>query len=178
MRTTKYPAYHLGKLIGSQHPVGLDHFSLAVYPLRLDSVEPRTLLGQQAADDPHSLSALFDFSVVRSEPASDLPAEMCQLALSQMSTTTFLLISWSFLRLHSSNWVVMELMGLPPRSAATSDRLRAHMECVAGEGFGLGIVFGECWRRRRGLLSSEKLLREGNATRLNQHSSKKPTVQV
>jgi hypothetical protein len=97
MRTTKYPAYHLGKLIGSQQPVGLDHFSLAVYPLRLDSVESRTLLGQQAADDPNSLSALFDFSVVRSEPASDLPAEMCQLALSQMSTTTFLPISWSFL---------------------------------------------------------------------------------
>jgi hypothetical protein len=76
MRTIEDPTNPLGKLIGSQQPVGLDHFSLAVYPLRLDGVEPRTLLGQQAADDPHSLCALFDFSVVRSKPASDLPADL------------------------------------------------------------------------------------------------------
>src|SRR5918994_7643609 len=76
MRTTKCPTYPLGELIGSQQPLGLDHFSLAVYPLPLDGVEPRTLLGQKKAYDPHSLSALFDFSVVRSEQASDLPADV------------------------------------------------------------------------------------------------------
>ena len=76
MRTIEDPTNPLGKLIGSQQPVGLDHFSLAVYPLGFYGVEPRTLLGHKAAYDPHSLCALFDFSVVRSEPASDLPADL------------------------------------------------------------------------------------------------------
>ena len=84
MWTTNNPAYPIGKLIGSQQPVGLDHLALAVYPLRLDGVEPRTLLGQKAAYDPHSLFAPFDFSVVRSEPAPD-SLQTCQLALSHGS---------------------------------------------------------------------------------------------
>jgi hypothetical protein len=72
MRTIEDSADPLGKLVSSQKTVRFDDLALAVYPLRLDGVEPRTLLRQQAAHDPYSTAALFDFSVVLAEPAPDL----------------------------------------------------------------------------------------------------------
>jgi hypothetical protein len=36
----------------------------------------------------------------------------------------------------------------------------------------------DCWMRRSGLPSSEKLLKVGKDTLLHQHSSSKPTAQV
>jgi hypothetical protein len=36
----------------------------------------------------------------------------------------------------------------------------------------------DCWMRRKGFPSSEKLLKVGKATLLHQHSSRKPTAQV
>src|SRR5215211_8641978 len=46
-----------------------------MYPFGLHSVEPRALLGQQTADDPHSLLlALFQSPVAPTDPPSDLPA--------------------------------------------------------------------------------------------------------
>src|SRR5215207_7414324 len=76
MRTTKDPADSIGKLVSSQQPIGLNHFSLAVDPLGLYGIQPRTLLGQQTAYDPHSLSALFDLAVMFSQPAPDLPGDV------------------------------------------------------------------------------------------------------
>ncbi len=76
MRATKDPANPLCEFISSQKTIGLDHFPLAVNPFRLYRVQPRTLLGQQATDDPHSASALFDFSVVLPEPPPDLPGDV------------------------------------------------------------------------------------------------------
>src|SRR5829696_578778 len=72
MRTTKDPANSVGELVSSQQSVGFYDLALAVYPLGLYGIEPRTLLGQQAAHYPHCAPALFEFSVVRSEPAPDL----------------------------------------------------------------------------------------------------------
>jgi hypothetical protein len=60
--------------------------------------------------------------------------EVCQLALSQMRTSTFLPISSSFSRLHSRNWVVES----QPRLIELGQ-----IEPVAGDGFGLGIVFSD-----------------------------------
>jgi hypothetical protein len=75
MRTIEDPTNPLGELVSAQRiALRLHYFALASLPTWVYGVEPRTLLGQQAADDPHSLCALFDFSVVRSEPASDLAA--------------------------------------------------------------------------------------------------------
>jgi hypothetical protein len=53
-----------------------------------------------------------------------------------------------------------------------------HIEPVTGDGFGVGIVFSDRLldERRKGSPSSEKLLRVGNASRLHQHSSQKPTA--
>src|SRR5918994_1637638 len=72
MWTTKYPANSVCELVSSQQSVGFYDLALAMYPLRLYGIEPRTLLGQQAAHDPHSALALLNFSVVRTEPAPDL----------------------------------------------------------------------------------------------------------
>ena len=72
MRTTKDPAYPIRELISSQQPLGLNHFPLAINPFGLYGVEPRTLLGQKAAYDPHSTATVFDSAVILAEPASDL----------------------------------------------------------------------------------------------------------
>src|SRR5918995_3321077 len=75
VRTSKCRAYSVGQLIGTKQTVGFDHFSLAMYPFGLHSVEPRALLGQQTADDPHPLLlALFQSPVALADPPSDLPA--------------------------------------------------------------------------------------------------------
>src|SRR3712207_6557453 len=72
MRTTEDPANSVGELVSSQQSVGLYDLALAVCPLGLYGVEPRTLLRKKAAHDPHSAPALLDFPVVLSEPAPDL----------------------------------------------------------------------------------------------------------
>src|SRR5215207_774116 len=45
-------------------------------PIGLYGIEPLTLLRKKATHDPYSASALFDFSVVRSELLSNLPGDM------------------------------------------------------------------------------------------------------
>ena len=72
MRTTEDPANPIGERVSSQHSVGFDYFALAVNPLGLYGIQPRTLLGQKAAYDPHSFAAPFDLAVVRTEPPPHL----------------------------------------------------------------------------------------------------------
>src|SRR5215211_2175556 len=72
MRTIEDSADPLCQLVSCEQPVGLDNLSLAVNPFGLHRVQPRALLGQKAAYDPHSTAAVFDFSVVRGDPPSDL----------------------------------------------------------------------------------------------------------
>jgi hypothetical protein len=78
VRTTEDPADPLGELVSSQKTLGLDHFALAVNPFGFDGVQPRTLLGQRAAHDPHSglASTVFDLAVMFPEPAPDLLGDM------------------------------------------------------------------------------------------------------
>src|SRR5215204_6267525 len=113
VRKIEDPAYPIRKLISSQQTVRFHDLALAVNPLGLDGVKPRTLLRKKAADDPHPASALLDFAVVSSEPAPDLPGDVPAGALSQMRTTTFFPAASSFSQHHRRNWVVMELTGLP-----------------------------------------------------------------
>src|SRR5215210_9273811 len=72
MRTVEDRAYSLGQLVSCEQPVGLHNLALAMNPLGLHRVEPRALDGQKAAYNPHSTAAAFDYSVVRSDPLSDL----------------------------------------------------------------------------------------------------------
>src|SRR5215213_3004181 len=78
MRTPEDPTHSVSEFVSTKQFVGLDDFALAVNPLRLDRIEPRTLLGQKATYNPHSSfsSALFDFSVVLAEPSPRLTAYM------------------------------------------------------------------------------------------------------
>src|SRR5947209_9051694 len=72
MWTIEDPADSIGELISAQKVLGLYNFSLAVHPLRFDGVQPRTLLGQQAAYDPHTFAAVFDLAIVPTKPPPEL----------------------------------------------------------------------------------------------------------
>src|SRR5918993_4278836 len=72
MRTVEDSADSLGQLVSREQPLGLYDLALAMDPLGLHIVEPRALDGQKAAYDPHSLAAVLDLTVVRSDPPSDL----------------------------------------------------------------------------------------------------------
>jgi transposase len=70
VRTPECRADSLGQLVGTEHSIGLYNLALAVDPLGLYRIEPRALLWQQAAYDPHPLAAAFNLSVVRGDPLS------------------------------------------------------------------------------------------------------------
>jgi hypothetical protein len=74
--TTKRPAHPVGQFVGAQYSIELHDLALAMNPFGLDGVQPRTLLRQQATDDPHPTAALLHFSVVFAQPSSDLPADV------------------------------------------------------------------------------------------------------
>ncbi len=134
MRATENPANPLGKLVGAEQPLELDHLALAVDPLLgLYGVQPRALLGQQTAYDPHSsfAAALFDLTRLCFPSQRLTSLEMCQLALSQMRSRTFLPRASSFSQLlHWRNRVVIPLTGPPSTnlihvwSQALADRAR------------------------------------------------------
>src|SRR5215204_5409205 len=115
MRTTEDPANPLGKLVSAQQTLGLEHFSLAVNPLGLYGVKPRTLLGHKT-----KLTILTPaFSPLFLTQRLCLPSqrltslETCQLALSQIRSRTFLPAASSFSEHHERNCVVMLLTGRP-----------------------------------------------------------------
>jgi hypothetical protein len=76
VRTIEDTTNHIGKFVCSKQSIGLYNFSLAVHPLRLDSVQPRALYGQKTAHDPNPLAALFDMAVVFAEPSPHLFADV------------------------------------------------------------------------------------------------------
>jgi hypothetical protein len=72
MRTVEDQAYALSQLVSCEQSVRLYNLALTVNPLGFHRVEPRALFGQKAAYDPHSTAAVFDLTVVRVDPRSDL----------------------------------------------------------------------------------------------------------
>src|SRR3712207_7246072 len=106
MRTTKYPAYSVGELVSSQQSVGFDDLALGVYPLRLYGIEPRTLLGSRQLTilTPRSLFLTSRLCFPNQRLTS---LEMCQLALSQIRSSTLLPAASSFSQHHERNRVVM-----------------------------------------------------------------------
>jgi hypothetical protein len=72
MRTVEDSADPIRQLVSREQPFRLYHLALSMNPLGLHRVEPRALFGQKAAYDPHSISAVFDLTVVRGNPLSDL----------------------------------------------------------------------------------------------------------
>jgi hypothetical protein len=72
MRTVEDRADPICQLVSREQPLGFYDLALAMNPLGLHRVEPGALDGQKAAYDPHSLAVVFDLTVVRSDPPSDL----------------------------------------------------------------------------------------------------------
>src|SRR5918993_962265 len=142
MWTTEYPADPIRELVCSQQTLGFYDLALAVYPLGLYGVKPRTLLGQKAAYDPHSAAAVLDTAIVLAEPAPDLLGDVPGGVVPDQKHD---LLSTRF-----------ELLQAPPEKLR---RYRTHrpavdesqprlidlwkVESVAGDGLRLGIVFGE-----------------------------------
>src|SRR5215216_1694384 len=94
--------YPIRELISFQQPLGLNHFPLAMNPFGLYGAEPRTLLGQKATHNPHpSPLCLTRRLCLPNQRLSSL--EVCQLVLSQMTTSTFLPISSSLWAHHDRN---------------------------------------------------------------------------
>src|SRR5918999_6480671 len=77
MRATEGRAYPLGQLMGAEQTVRLHHPTLAVNPLGLYRFEPRALLWQLAAYDPHALLATFlHLPIVLAYPPPNLLAHV------------------------------------------------------------------------------------------------------
>jgi hypothetical protein len=72
MRTVEDRADPICQLLSREQPLGLYDLALAMDPLGFHRVVPGALLGQKAAHDPHSTAAVFDSSVVRGDPPSEL----------------------------------------------------------------------------------------------------------
>src|SRR5215213_11813668 len=141
MRRTENPAYPIRKLVGSKQPVWLNHFALAVYPLRLYGVQPRTPLRKKATHDPHSASALLDSAVVSSEPAPDLPGDMPARVVpdeeQNLLADLFELLQAPLKELGRYGTDGPSVNEAQPRIADLWQ-----VESVAGDGFRLGIVLG------------------------------------
>src|SRR5215204_1573047 len=144
VRTAKNRANALGQLVGRQQPLGLYHLALAMDPLRLNRVEPRALLGQKAAYAPHSpfAPAVFDFSVVRGDPLSDLFGDVPGSVVPDQNPNP---LAGRFKLFAAPR---KEAGGYPAHGAAIHEaqpdlfELR-HQQPIAGDGFGIEVVLGD-----------------------------------
>src|SRR5215217_682572 len=143
MRTIERPADPVGELVGPEHAVELDYFPFSVYPLGLDSVQPRTLLGEEVAYDPHPTAALFDAAVVPPAPSPHLFGDVPARVVPDEQQSLFAR------RLEPFAAPRKELRGYGTHGPAVHEpqpRLAADLgqvEPVAGDGLGVGIVLGD-----------------------------------
>ena len=144
MRTIEDTTNPLGELVSAQRiiAVGLDHFSLAVYPLGFYGVQPRAVFGQQAAYDPHSFSTLFDMAVVSSEPAPDLFGDVPRSVVPD-EDHNFLSRRLELLQAPRKEWRCYGTDGPPIHEPDPRLVELGHIEPVAGDGLRLGVVFGD-----------------------------------
>src|SRR5215213_1454403 len=112
VRTSEGRAHPLGQLVGRQQPVGLDDLALAVDPLRLHRIEPRTFLGQKAGQDAYPAPAPFDFPVMGAYPAAHLMACVPTGVVPNQDQNP-LAERFKLSAAHSRKRVVMELTGRP-----------------------------------------------------------------
>src|SRR5215210_5725847 len=142
MRTTENLTDPVGELVSTKQTVGLDHFSLAVDPLGLYGVEPRALLGQQAAYDPDPTPALFDLAVMLAEPVPDLaayvPASVVPDEEQDLLTNCFKLLTTP--SEEPSCYAAHRAIIQEPYPRLIKFR---HIEPVTRDGFGIGVVFGD-----------------------------------
>src|SRR5215211_4498434 len=142
MQTVKDRAYSLGQLVSCEQPLGLYNLALAMNPVGLHRVEPRTLLGQKAAYDPHSRAAVFDLTVVRGNPPSYLFGDVPGSVLPDQNPYPLA--------------CRLELLAAPRKEAGSYPAHGAaihkaqphllelrHIKPVAGDGLRIGIILGD-----------------------------------
>src|SRR3712207_6593435 len=142
MRTIEDPADPICQLVSREQPVGLDHLALAVDPLGLYGRQPRALLGQKAAYDPHSAATLFDSAVVRGDPFSNPFGGVPASVVPDQNPHP---LAYSFELLTAPR---KEAGGYPahgPTIHEAQPHLLAlrHVEPVAGDGLRIGVFFSD-----------------------------------
>src|SRR5215212_4728341 len=142
MRTVEDPTDPIGKLVSTKQSIRLNHFALAVNPLGLYGVQPRTLLGKKAAYDPHSAPAPLDLLVMFSEPSSHLAAYVPACVVPD-EDQHFLASSFELLRAPPEKLSRYRAHGPPIHEPQPHIIEFGQVESVAGDGLGLGIVFGD-----------------------------------
>src|SRR5215213_9371930 len=143
MRTVEDSADPIRQLVSPQQPVRLDNLALAMNPLGLPRVEPRALLGQKAAYDPHSTAAVFDFSVVRGNPPSDLFGDVPGSVVPDQYPNPLLacrLKPFAAPRKEAGGYVAYRTTIHEAHPHLLQLR---HIKPVARDGFGIRIVFGD-----------------------------------
>ena len=76
MITAKCGAHSIRQFLGRQGASWFCHSPLAVHPLGLDRIRPRTLDGQQTHQDAHAFSCPFDLAIVFTDPVAYRMADM------------------------------------------------------------------------------------------------------
>src|SRR5918998_1176923 len=141
MRTTQDSANSVGEFVSPQQSVGFDDLALAVNPFRLDGIEPRTLLGQKAAYDPHPFAAVLDAAVLLSQPAphlfGDVPAGVVPDEKQHFLAYRFELLQAPLKKLSRYGTEGPPIYEPQPRIVEFGQ-----VETVAGYGLRLGVVFG------------------------------------
>src|SRR5215213_4893596 len=142
VRTVEDRADPIFQLVSRQQPVGLYDLALAMDPLGLHRVEPRALGGQKAAYDPHSLAAVFDSSVVRGDPPSDLFGDVPGSVVPDRHPN-LLARRLKFLAAPRKKAGGYGAHGALIHQAQPYLLELRHIESVAGDGLRVGIVLGE-----------------------------------
>src|SRR5215216_7404357 len=141
MWTVEDPADPICQLVSREQPVGLYDLALAMDPLGLYWVEPRALLRQEAAYDPHPRATFFDPPVVRGNPGAHLFGSMPASVIPDQNPHP-LACSLELLAAPCK-----EAGGYPAHGAAIHEahphllKLR-QVEPVAGDGLRIGVIFG------------------------------------
>src|SRR5918995_2008652 len=140
VRTTEDPADSVGELISAKQSLGLCNFAFAVDPLGLYSIEPWALGGQQARYYPNPMAACFELAVVGGDPVTHLSALVPTCVVPDQKQG--LLAS----RLEPVAAPRKKPRGYGAHGSAVDEPYPSlckfrQVQPVAGEGFGVGIVF-------------------------------------
>src|SRR5436305_10434330 len=113
------------QFLGGEQPRWLRHPLLARQPLGLDGVEPGTLGGQVADDQPHALAGLLDLTIVLAQPgAHDLAVVPGGVIPSQISNTARLPWAWASWAHQRRKSMVTALTGRPSTKRSHRSSLR------------------------------------------------------
>src|ERR671921_1835081 len=139
MGTAEDPADPICELVSIEQPLGFCDLPLAVHPLGFYGVKPRTLGGQEARDYAYSTAAFFDLAIVGADPVAHptafVPARVVPDQQQGLLAPLFELVAAPLKKLRGYGAHGTAIHESKPRPVEPR-----HIQPVAGEGFGVGIV--------------------------------------